>query len=264
MARHFGPVYRDAADAERRSLAVGGGDPDGRRHHDADMSISRVRALPPAGGVIVNLSTNNTAATVPATVTIPGRRPRRQLPDPDQPVATATTVTITARHGVTTQWPIKLMPGSPPTSFFVRPMSTTSGLRAWSRRTEGGLRPVMQVTSSNPALAPSPIRHRVRRQRRRLLRHRHRPVTARSHRDDLGLRRRCDLSAPLTCTLPARARGDHVAPPVWSAVHRDRHSHAGGAAPVGGVVNLSSQLPGTPACRRASRSPPGRPAPPSP
>ena len=58
---------------------------------------------------------------------------------------------------MTTQWPIKLVPGAPPTSFWVRPMSTTSGSQGVVTIAEGaGFDQVLQVTSSNPELAQVP------------------------------------------------------------------------------------------------------------
>jgi hypothetical protein len=67
-------------------------------------------------------------------------------------------VTITATAGgVTTQWPITLEAAAAPTSFFVRPMSTTSGSQGVVTAAEGtGFDQLLQVTSSNPALAQVP------------------------------------------------------------------------------------------------------------
>ena len=111
-----------------------------------------------AGGVTVALSTSSTAARAPASVTIPAGARGATFPIQTSPVSTATTVTITARHNaVTTQWPIKLVPGVPPTSFWVRPMSTTSGSQGVVTVQEGlGSDQTLQVTSSDPELAEVP------------------------------------------------------------------------------------------------------------
>lgn len=112
----------------------------------------------PAGGVIVNLSTNSPLALVPSAVTIPAGARGTSFPIQTSPVTTATAVTITASHNaVTAQWPISLMPAAAPTSFFVRPMSTTSGSQGVVNAAEGvGFDQRLQVTSSNPALAAVP------------------------------------------------------------------------------------------------------------
>ena len=112
----------------------------------------------PAGGFIVNLSTNSPLALVPSAVTIPAGARGTSFQIQTSPVTTATTVTITAsRNGVTAQWPIRLMPAAAPTSFFVRPMATTNGSQGVVTAAEGvGFDQLLQVTSSNPALAAVP------------------------------------------------------------------------------------------------------------
>ena len=93
---------------------------------------------------------------VPSTVTIPAGARGATFSIQTSPVATATTVTITARHnGVTTQWPIRLVPGAPPTSFFVRPMSTTSGSQGVVTVEEGvRLRPGPAGDEQQPGRLP--------------------------------------------------------------------------------------------------------------
>ncbi len=112
----------------------------------------------PAGGFIVNLATNSALAIVPSAVTIPAGARGISFQIQTSAVTTATTVTITAsRNGVTTQWQISLMPAAAPTSFFVRPMATTSGSQGVVNAGEGvGFDQLLQVTSSNPLLASVP------------------------------------------------------------------------------------------------------------
>ena len=112
----------------------------------------------PAGGVIVNLSTNSPLALVPSAVTIPAGAGGTSFLIQTSAVTTATAVTITAsRNGLTAQWPISLMPAAAPTSFFVRPMATTNGSQGVVNAGEGvGFDQLLQVASSNPALAAVP------------------------------------------------------------------------------------------------------------
>jgi len=110
------------------------------------------------GGFAVNLSTDSPVATVPATVTIPAGVSGTAFGIQTSPVSTTTIATITASAGsVTAKWQIMLTPTPAPTSFFVRPMSTTNGSQGIVATAEGaGFDQTMQVTSSNPALAAVP------------------------------------------------------------------------------------------------------------
>ncbi len=205
----------------------------------------------PAAGILVNLSTNNAAATVPATATIPGGARGTSFSISTSPVSTATTVTITASHnGVTAQWPIKLMPGSPPTSFWVRPMSTTSGSQGVVTAAEGvGFDQVMQVTSSKPELAQVPnivtasagsgvgyfniVTS---------------PVTAQQLVTISVSGGDVTLSSPLTIypSLPALTAVTVAPNNVVGGATATGSVTLGSAAPTGGVgINLSSSLPGT-------------------
>ncbi|TFZ00687.1 hypothetical protein EZ313_19760 [Ramlibacter henchirensis] len=123
-----------------------------------DLEGGAFPGVAPAGGFIVNLSTNSPAAIVPNAVTIPAGSVGVGFPIQTSPVPTSTVVTITASAGgVTTQWPITLEAAAAPTSFFVRPMSTTSGSQGVVTAAEGtGFDQILQVTSSNPALAQVP------------------------------------------------------------------------------------------------------------
>ena len=123
-----------------------------------DLEGGAFPGVAPAGGFIVNLSTNSPAAVVPNAVTIPAGSVGVGFSIQTSPVPKSTVVTITATAGgVTTQWPITLEAAAAPTSFFVRPMSTTSGSQGVVTAAEGtGFDQILQVTSSNPALAQVP------------------------------------------------------------------------------------------------------------
>jgi len=109
-------------------------------------------------GAVVSLSTSSPAAVVPASVTIPAGVSGTTFPITTSPVTASTIVTISANYnGVTAQWPITLTPGPAPTSLLIRPMSTTNGSQAVVTSAEGvGFDQIMQMTSSNPALASVP------------------------------------------------------------------------------------------------------------
>ena len=205
----------------------------------------------PAGGINVTLSTNNAAASVPASVTIPAGARGATFPIQSSPVTTATTVTITARYnGVTTQWPMRLMPGAPPTKFWVRPMSTTSGSQGVVTVAEGlGFDQILQVTSNNPEFAEVPntvsasagsgvgffdiVTRPVTEQKL---------VTISVSGGDVT------LSSPLTIypALPAMTALTVAPTSVVGGATATGTVRLASAAPVGGVgVNLSSMLPGT-------------------
>jgi hypothetical protein len=109
-------------------------------------------------GFTVNMSTNSPAASVPASVTIPAGVSGTGFSIQTSPVDTTTVVTITATAaGVTNQWQITLTPSAAPTSFWLRPMSTTNGSQGVVTSADGvGHDQIMQVASSNPALASVP------------------------------------------------------------------------------------------------------------
>lgn len=205
----------------------------------------------PSAGITVNLSTDNPAAVVPSTATIPGGARGTTFPIQTSAVSTATTVTIIARYdGVTTQWPIKLMPGAPPTSFWVRPMSTTNGSQGVVTAAEGvGFDQVMQVSSSNPDLAQVPsivtasagsgvgyfniVTS---------------PVTAQQLVTISVSGGDVTLSSPLTIypSLPTLAAVTVAPNNVVGGATATGTVALGSGAPTGGVaINLSSNLPGT-------------------
>jgi hypothetical protein len=109
-------------------------------------------------GFDVMLSTDSPAASVPATVTIPAGVNGTSFPIQTSPVTSTTVVTISATNGgVTTRWPITLTPEPAPTSFCVRPMSTTNGSQGVVTTAEGvGHDQLLHVESSDPSLATVP------------------------------------------------------------------------------------------------------------
>ena len=109
------------------------------------------------GGFAVNLSTDSPAASVPMTVNISAGFRGAGFQINTAPVTTTTVVRITASAGgITTQWPITLTPAPTPSSFFVRPLSTTNGSQGIVTTAPAGFDQIMQVASSNPGLATVP------------------------------------------------------------------------------------------------------------
>jgi hypothetical protein len=111
-----------------------------------------------ANGFPVNLSTDSSAASVPATVTIPAGAGGTSFPIQTSPVTSDTTVTITASAGsVTSSWKITLTAEPSPKSLLVRPASTTNGSQGVVNAAEGvGHEQIMRLASSNPSLAAVP------------------------------------------------------------------------------------------------------------
>ena len=205
--------------------------------------------IAPAAGVAVTLSTDNPAASVPATVTIPAGAPGTSFSILTRAVSAATTVTVTARYnGVSTAWPIRLMPGPVPTGFFVRPMATTSGSQGVVTAAEGvGFDQVVQLTSSNPELAEVPAVATINAGSGigffNIVTS---PVTAQSLVTVSVSGGDVTLSAPLTLypTLPALSSLTVAPISVVGGAPATATVRLGGPAPAGGVaLNLSSNLP---------------------
>ena len=116
--------------------------------------------LAPPGGFAVSLSSSSPAATVPATVIIPGSAGGTQFSIQTSPVTTSTIVTITARAGnVTANWPITLTPSPAPDSLTLDPVETANGSRGIVRiplSSIVGHDQHLQLTSSNPQVASVP------------------------------------------------------------------------------------------------------------
>ena len=116
--------------------------------------------LAPPGGFVVNLSSSSPAATVPATMTIPGGAGGDQFPIHTNPVSTDTTLTITAEAGgATAKWYLTLTPSPTPVSLTLDPVETDNGSRGIVRIPFASLRghdQLLRLTSSNPAVAAVP------------------------------------------------------------------------------------------------------------
>jgi len=112
----------------------------------------------PPGGFVVDLATDSPFATVPSTVTIPGGWRSMSFFIDTSPVTSVTPVRISASHGgVTVGWTITLTPSPVPTSFNVRPMSTTSGSQGVVTAASGAAQDqLLAVSSSNTAVASVP------------------------------------------------------------------------------------------------------------
>ena len=108
-------------------------------------------------GFVVNLSSDSPLATVPATVTIPAGVNGTGFSIQTSAVTATTVVNITAWAGsVTSTWPITLTPSPTPSELIVRPMSTTSGSQGVVIGEPVGHDQLVQLASSDPALASVP------------------------------------------------------------------------------------------------------------
>ena len=112
----------------------------------------------PAGGAVVSLSSSSPAVSVPASVTVPAGSFSVGFTPQTSVVSTSTIATITATwNGLSVQGQITLTPLPQPTSLMLRPMSTTNDSQGTVFVPEGvGYDQIVQVTSSNPALASVP------------------------------------------------------------------------------------------------------------
>ena len=116
--------------------------------------------LAPAGGVQVSVTSDSTAASVPASVTIPAGANSTAFTIQTSPVPTTTTVTIRATHaGVTAQWQLTLHPAPRPASLTLNPAATTGGSQGIvtiPTSAIAGFDQLVRVTSSDPAVASAP------------------------------------------------------------------------------------------------------------
>jgi hypothetical protein len=115
----------------------------------------------PAGGIVVQLASDSTAATPPATVTVPGGSFSVPVPIPTRAVTAPTTVTISATYaGQTVRATHTLWPQQPPSALFLDRTATTGQEGAWAtvQIAEAQTHEVqVAVTSSHPEIArPQP------------------------------------------------------------------------------------------------------------
>ena len=86
--------------------------------------------LAPPGGIQVSLASSSPAATVPATMTIPGGAGGDQFPIHTTAVTKVTHLTISASFGgVTANLPITLTPSPTPSALTLDPVQTANGSR---------------------------------------------------------------------------------------------------------------------------------------
>jgi hypothetical protein len=117
-------------------------------------------AAAPGAGVVVNLSSDSSAAAVPATVTVGGGQTSATFPVTTRSVSAATTVTITASFsGVVKTASLTVAPPAL-ASLTVSPTSVTGGAAAKGTMTLTGPAPsqgaVVTLSSSKPGLAAVP------------------------------------------------------------------------------------------------------------
>src|SRR5262249_27952807 len=116
----------------------------------------------PAGGVVLSVSSDSPAVSVPATVTVPAGAWSMSIPVTTSAVTQATAATITvSANGVSQQVKMTVAPQRPPSSLSIHPISrigsdpgTATGLvniASYSAYDQ-----TFQLTSSNPAVASVP------------------------------------------------------------------------------------------------------------
>jgi hypothetical protein len=113
----------------------------------------------PAGGAVVNLSSNSAAAVPPTTVTVPAGSYSTQFSVSTSNVTTNTPATITASwKGTTVQSQITVAPGLAPTSLTVFPATTVGGQGSVDGTvtiaSAASFDQFLRVTSNNPAVVP--------------------------------------------------------------------------------------------------------------
>ncbi|HZM76516.1 MAG TPA: hypothetical protein VFC19_12360 [Candidatus Limnocylindrales bacterium] len=140
--------------------ATGGAHMDGIVDLEIGCFAGFCDGLAPPGGFPVNLSSSSSAATVPATITIPDGAGGTGFPIETSPVSTVTTLTITAQAGnATANWYLVLTPSPAPDSLVLDPIETADGSRGVVRiplSAMTGHDQLLRLTSSNPAVASVP------------------------------------------------------------------------------------------------------------
>jgi hypothetical protein len=114
----------------------------------------------PAGGAAVALSSNNTAATVPGSVMVPGGATSATFAVSTKAVATSTSVTVSASYSGTTQTAILTVIPPVLTSLAMRPPAVTGGTSSIGTVMLDGPAPAggaqVVLSSDNPAVATAP------------------------------------------------------------------------------------------------------------
>jgi hypothetical protein len=141
--------------------ATGGADMQGIVDLETGCTAGFCDGLAPPGGFLVNLSSSSPAAIVPPTFTIDSPHGGDAFDIRTNPVTKPTHVTITAQGGGgTAVWTLTLTPAPDPASLSLLPASTTTtGSQGQIRiplSEMQGYDQIVQVTSSNPAVASVP------------------------------------------------------------------------------------------------------------
>jgi hypothetical protein len=124
-------------------------------------AIVMLNGQAPAGGAVVNLSSDSSAASPPAAVTVQPGNASVSFGLPTSPVTANTTARITATwQGVSVQTPVTLLPQQGPASITLSPTSTVGqsggSFATVAVTTAGTSDETLQVTSSNPSVASVP------------------------------------------------------------------------------------------------------------
>ena len=125
------------------------------------QGIVMLNGQAPAGGAVVTLTSNSPFVSPPSSVLVEAGSFSASFPIPTSAVTANTTATVTASYGGgSTQAQVTLTPQQPPSSLTLSPTSTT-GLGGSSFATVTVASPsstdeILQVTSSNPAVASVP------------------------------------------------------------------------------------------------------------
>ena len=120
-------------------------------------AIVMLNGQAPAGGAVVNFSSDSAAATPPALATIAAGNSSVSVAFPTNQVAANTLANITASwNGASVQSPLTIVPQGQPASIALSPASVTGAGGSFATVTMGAASAndqIFQVTSSNPAVA---------------------------------------------------------------------------------------------------------------
>ena len=125
------------------------------------QGIVMLNGQAPAGGAVVSLSSNSPLVNPPASVTVPPDSSSVSFAIPTSAVTANTTAAVTASYGgATAQAQVTLTPQQPPSSLTLSPTSTTgaggSSFATVTVASPSSTDEILQVTSSNPAVASVP------------------------------------------------------------------------------------------------------------
>lgn len=120
-------------------------------------SIVMLNGLAPAGGAVINLTSDSAAAQVPASVTIPAGSASTNVTIQTNSVSANTVATITATwNGSSGQAQLTVLPQAQPVSISLSPASTSGQNGSFATVTMAAASStdqILQMSSSNPAVA---------------------------------------------------------------------------------------------------------------